>query len=130
MVLWHHLSMDLSSLTPLEHQVLSGLQELARQQGLPLDATAKRLLAQTQPDSHTPAATAIDPWPVQHVGSGADRDDDVNGGLSRDELARLPFEELMARIAEARQRQPEWKPGDMTSQEAIDLVRNEMAGIQ
>lgn len=57
-------------------------------------------------------------------------DDDANGGLSREELARLPFDELMARIAEARQRQPAWKPGDMTSQEAIDLVRNEMAGIQ
>lgn len=118
-------------MTPLEQQVLAGLQELARLQGQSLAVTAERLLARTQTHAQAMSSTTSDPLDLSSA-HGADIAliPTVSAGEDREDLSRLSLEELLARIAERRERQVAYGSGRITSQEALDLVRDEMAAIR
>ena len=116
-------------MTPLEQQVLAGLQELARLHGQSLAVTAERLLSRTQTQGQSSATSDL---PGSSSAPEADRalTPTVTAGEQQGDLSSLSLEELLARIAERRERQAAYGSGSMTSQEALDLVREEMAGVR
>lgn len=107
--------MDGSILSPLERRVLDDLQTLATQQGLPVAAAVQKLLKHRAADQKAmksgQAQAVVAPEPDDRP------------------LAHLSFEQLLERIAARRDRMAASKSGTMTMAVALDLVRDDMCGI-
>lgn len=105
--------MDGYILSPLERRVLDDLQTLATQQGLPVAAAVQKLLKHRAADQKAmkSAQAAVAPEPDERP------------------LAHLSFEQLLERIAERRELMAASKSGTMTMAVALDMVRDDMCGI-
>ena len=107
--------MDGPTLSPLERRVLEDLQTLAIQQGLPVEATVQNLLkhqiAGQRKMKAGQAKAVVAPEPEERP------------------LAHLSLHELLERIAHRRERMAASRSGTMTMAEALDMVRDDMCGI-